>query len=144
YFTESTPGWRRILAFAMCDEAYLLSIGHYRDQRIEQGNPHFMLGSGGTIYVVWAVTSLIGALAGHAIHDPLKWGLDFAMPATFLTLLLPQVVSWRVGVVVGASALVATASYLLIPGKWYMILAVITGTVLGVVLETLAEKRAAA
>lgn len=143
YFTEATPAWRRLLAFSMCDEAYLLSIGHFREQGLEQGNRYFMLGSGGTIYVVWALTSLVGALAGGAIDDPLKWGLDFAMPATFLTLLLPQLVSRRIAIVVGASALVATASYLLIPGKWYMLLAVVTGTVLGVVLETAAEKTAA-
>ncbi len=64
---------------------------------------------------MWAIASLIGALAGHSIVDPLKWGVDFAMPA---------------------------ASYVLIPGKWYIILAVVTGTLAGVVLETMAEKRA--
>lgn len=144
FFTETTAGWRRLLAFAMCDEAYLLSIGHYREQEASQGNPHFMLGAGGTIYVVWAITSVAGALAGHLIDDPLKWGLDFAMPATFLTMLLPQVVSRRMALVVLTSAVVATAAYLAIPGKWYMILAVIAGTVVGVALETGAERRAAA
>lgn len=144
YFTETTSGWRRLLAFSMCDEAYLVSIGHFREQEVAQGNPYFMLGSGGTIFAVWAVTSLVGAIAGHTIDDPLKWGLDFAMPATFLTLLLPQIVSRRTALVVAVSALVATASFLLIPGKWYMILAVVAGTALGVTLETVAEKRAIA
>jgi branched chain amino acid efflux pump len=144
YFTEATPGWRRVLAFAMCDEAYLLSIGHFGDQQVKQGNPYFMLGSGGLIYVMWAITSLVGAIAGHAVQDPLKWGLDFAMPATFLTLLVPQIVSTKVAIVVAASAAVATTSYLLIPGKWYIILAVLTGTFIGVMLETVEEKRSAA
>jgi 4-azaleucine resistance transporter AzlC len=142
YFTSATSAWRRVLAFSMCDETYLTSIGHFREQELANGSPYFMLGSGGIMYAAWVITSLAGALAGHAIHDPLKWGLDFAMPATFLTMLLPQLVSRRVAIVVGVSAVVATASYLLIPGKWYMILAVVTGTILGVVLETAAEKRA--
>ena len=142
YFSEATPRWRRLLAFAMCDESYLLSIGHFKEQSLPQGSAYFMLGSGATIYVVWAATSIIGAIAGHSITDPLKWGLDFAMPATFLTMLLPQIVSRRIAIVVGASALVATAAYLLIPGKWYMILAVLTGTLVGVALETMAEKTA--
>lgn len=144
YFTEATPWWRRVLAFGMSDESYLVSIGHYRDQRVTQGSPYFMLGSGATIYAVWALVSLVGALAGNAIHDPLRWGLDFAMPATFLTLLIPQLVSWRVGAVVGVTALVATASFILIPGKWYMIIAVVAGTLLGVILDTATEKRAVA
>lgn len=144
YLSEATPWWQRILAFWMTDESYLTSVTHYREQAAEQGNPYFMLGSGASIYVAWGIASLLGALAGHAIHDPLRWGLDFAMPATFLTMLLPLIVSKRMAVVVLVAALVAVASYLLIPGKWYMILAVIVGTALGTLLETLAEKREAA
>lgn len=142
YLTEATPWWQRILAFSMTDESYLTSVTHYRQQEQSQGNPWFMLGSGASIYVAWGVASLVGALAGHAIHDPLHWGLDFAMPATFLTMLLPQVVSRRLVIVVISAAAVATLSYVFIPGKWYMILAVVAGTVIGVVLETLAEKKA--
>ena len=144
YLTRSTPKWQRILAFAMTDESYVTSVTHYRESAEEQGNPWFMLGSGGSIYVVWALASLVGALAGHAIDDPLKWGLDFAMPATFLTMLVGQIVSKRVALVVATSALVATAAFVLIPGKWYIILSVVTATVVGVVLETVAEKKAAA
>lgn len=143
YFTGTTSRWRRILAFTMTDESYLVSIGHFRDQEVEQGSPHLMLGAGLTIYVVWAVTSLAGAMAGQAIDDPLRWGLDFAMPATFLTILLPQIVSRRVAIVVAVSAAVATVSYVLVPGKWYIILAVVAGTLCGVVMETVAERRAA-
>lgn len=144
YLTEATPWWQRIVAFGMTDESYITSVTHYRDQVEEQGNPYFMLGSGGSIYVAWAIASLVGALAGHAISDPLKWGLDFAMPATFLTMLLPQIVSRRMAVVVAVSAVVATASYVLVPGKWYIILAVVAATLTGVVLETRAERGVAA
>lgn len=143
YLSEATPWWQRVLAFAMTDESYLTSVTHYREQDAEQGNPHFMLGSGGSIYVAWGIASLVGALAGHSIANPLKWGLDFAMPATFLTMLLPQVVSKRLAIVVAVSAVVATSAYVLMPGKWYIILAVVAATVTGVTLETLAEKKVA-
>lgn len=141
YLTETTPWWQRILAFSMTDESYVTSVTHFREQEAAQGNPYFMLGSGGLIYVVWAAASLVGALAGQAVQDPLRWGLDFAMPATFLTMLLPQVVSRRLLAVVGASAAVATAAYVLVPGKWYIILAVATGTLLGLVLESREQGR---
>ena len=144
YLSEATPWWQRLVAFAMTDESYVTSVTHYRDQEAEQGNPYFMLGSGGAIYIAWAAASLIGALLGASISDPLRWGLDFAMPATFLTMLLPQVVSRRLAAVVAVSAVVATASYVLIPGKWYIILAVVAATATGVALETLDERRAAA
>jgi 4-azaleucine resistance transporter AzlC len=142
YFTQATPAWRRVLAFAMTDEAYLVSIGHFREEEVSPGDPYFMLGSGGLIYVVWNICSAIGAVAGQAIDDPLKWGLDFAMPAAFLTLLLPQVSTRRSAAVVAVAAAVALATYVLIPGKWYIILAVLAGTIAGVLLETAHEARA--
>lgn len=144
YLTEEEPRWHRLLAFGMADESYLTTITHYREQGNEQGNPWFMLGSGGFMYVVWAITSLVGALVGNAVADPLKWGLDFAMPATFLTMLLPQIVSRRIALVVTVAALTSTAAYVWIPGKWYILIAVAAATATGVVLETRAEKAAAA
>ncbi|MBN2821982.1 MAG: AzlC family ABC transporter permease [Coriobacteriia bacterium] len=143
YLSKVTSRWQRFVAFSMTDESYITTVTHYRETPEEQGSPYFMLASGGSIYVVWAAASLVGALAGHLISDPLKWGIDFAMPAAFLTMLLPQVVSRRVAAVVAVAAVVGTASYVLIPGKWYIILAVVTGTFTGVILETLAQKRAA-
>lgn len=141
YLSELTFRWQRILAFGMTDESYVTTVTHYREKDEGQGSPFFMLGSGGSIYVAWAIASLLGALAGHSIVDPLKWGLDFAMPAAFLTMLVPQVVSRRTAIVIIVAATAATAAYAFIPGKWYIILAVVAGTVTGVVLETLAEKQ---
>ncbi|HEY3318760.1 MAG TPA: AzlC family ABC transporter permease [Coriobacteriia bacterium] len=140
YLSELTSRWQRVLAFGMTDESYVTSVTHYREQNEGQGNPYFMLGSGGSIYAAWAVASFLGAIAGHSISDPFKWGVDVAMPAAFLTMLLPQIVSRRVAAVVIVAALVATASYVLIPGKWYIILAVVAATASGMVLETRAEK----
>ena len=142
YLTETTPTWQRLLAFGMVDESYLTTITHYREQGEPQGNPHFMLAAGISMYVVWNLASLAGALAGHAISDPLKWGLDFAMPATFLTMLLPQVVSRRLLVVAATAAIAATASFVLIPGKWYIMIAVAVGVATGLALEIHAEGQA--
>lgn len=143
YLTATTPRWQRLVAFGMTDESYLTSVTHYREQEAEQGDPTFMLGAGGSIYVAWALSSLVGAMAGRSVSDPLSWGLDFAMPATFLTMLVPQLVSRRVAVVVVVAAAVSTASYVFVPGKWYIILAVVTAVVTGVVLEIRAERRTA-
>lgn len=142
YLATLKPRWHRLLAFGMADEAYLTTITHYRAQGEDDGDPYFMLGANSCVYVVWAVTSLIGAWAGNSIPDPTRWGLDFAMPATFLTMLLTQVGSKRTAFVLGTAALVAVASFVLVPGKWYIILAVVAGVVTGVAIETIEERRA--
>ena len=70
----------------MVDESYLVSVAHFRELTDPRGSRHFMVGSALFMYVVWAASSLVGAMASQSISNPLAWGLDFAMPATFLTL----------------------------------------------------------
>lgn len=46
--------------------------------------------TGLTLYVLWNLTTLIGAVGAEAIGDTDAWGLDAAGPATFLALLAPM------------------------------------------------------
>lgn len=49
--------------------------------------------TGGTIFVLWNLSTLIGALAGASIGDPRTFGLDAAVGAAFLGLLWPRLTS---------------------------------------------------
>jgi 4-azaleucine resistance transporter AzlC len=49
-----------------------------------------MLGVGCTLYVAWVGGTVVGALAGQAIGDPSKFGLDGAFAALFTALLAAQ------------------------------------------------------
>jgi predicted branched-subunit amino acid permease len=46
--------------------------------------------TGATLYVLWNLTTLLGALGAEAIGDTETWGLDAAGPAVFLALLAPM------------------------------------------------------
>ncbi|GHB79757.1 branched-chain amino acid ABC transporter permease [Streptomyces xanthochromogenes] len=46
--------------------------------------------TGATLYVLWNLTTLAGALGARAIGDTDAWGLDAASPAVFLALLAPM------------------------------------------------------
>ncbi|MBQ1089867.1 AzlC family ABC transporter permease [Streptomyces sp. B93] len=46
--------------------------------------------TGLSLYVLWNVTTLVGALGAEAIGDTEAWGLDAAGPAVFLALLAPM------------------------------------------------------
>ncbi|MFJ5025487.1 AzlC family ABC transporter permease [Streptomyces goshikiensis] len=46
--------------------------------------------TGLTLYVLWNLTTLLGALGAGAIGDTGAWGLDAAGPAVFLALLAPM------------------------------------------------------
>jgi predicted branched-subunit amino acid permease len=49
--------------------------------------------TGLTLYVLWNLTTLVGALGAEAIGDTDAWGLDAAGPAVFLALLAPMLKS---------------------------------------------------
>ncbi|GAA4898067.1 AzlC family ABC transporter permease [Streptomyces coeruleoprunus] len=46
--------------------------------------------TGLTLYVLWNLTTLLGAVGAEAIGDTGAWGLDAAGPAVFLALLAPM------------------------------------------------------
>ncbi|WP_432069875.1 AzlC family ABC transporter permease [Streptomyces sp. AA1529] len=46
--------------------------------------------TGATLFVLWNLTTLIGALGAGALGDTDAWGLDAAGPAAFLALLAPM------------------------------------------------------
>lgn len=142
YLNRLRTGWLSFLAFGMVDESYAVTINHYQESESIDGDPFFMLGSSFGMYVVWLSCSIAGGLLGQSINDPLSWGLDFAMPATFLSILVPQIKSLRVLTVILISGASAVAAYLLIPGKWYIIIATVLATVVGTYLEVKEERRA--
>ncbi|WP_370803767.1 AzlC family ABC transporter permease [Streptomyces sp. DvalAA-43] len=49
--------------------------------------------TGLTMYVLWNLTTLLGALGAEALGDTDAWGLDAASPAVFLALLAPMLKS---------------------------------------------------
>lgn len=141
YLMKQKSIWHYLLAFGMVDESYATTVSHYQSSESDQGNPYFMLGSAAGLYAFWAASSVAGGLLGRSIKDPLSWGLDFAMPATFLSLLIPQIKSKRIFVVTAVAAVVAVAAFVLVPGKWYIIIAALTATALGAAMETREEGR---
>ncbi len=47
--------------------------------------------TGASVYVLWNLATLAGAVGAARLGDPLALGLDAAVPAAFLALLAPQV-----------------------------------------------------
>jgi 4-azaleucine resistance transporter AzlC len=78
--------WRWLLAYLLTDEAYATGITRYR--RASTTYAHwFVLGSSVALWVTWQLTSSIGVFVGAAV--PNSWSLDFALPLTFLAILMP-------------------------------------------------------
>lgn len=138
YMQKLNKKWQVLLSFGMADESYALSIIGYKEK--ERGH-FYQLGANCAIYLAWSTTSLIGALMGGVIEDPLKWGLDFAMPATFLVLLIPMLKNKKDLIVCLIAGVISVLGMLYLPGKWYIILAALLATIAGGIMEEICEKR---
>jgi 4-azaleucine resistance transporter AzlC len=141
YLNKLKTPWLYGLAFGMVDESYAVTVGHYQNSGSNKGNPYFMLGSAVGMYVFWLGSSFTGGLLGLSINNPLSWGLDFAMVATFLSILVPQIKSVRMLAVILISGVCSIFAFLYIPGKWYIIIATVVATFSGTMMEIIQERR---
>lgn len=97
-------GWRRVgAAHLLIDEPTAMSVTRDSTPAARVG----FLTTGGTIFVLWNLFTLAGALAGTAIGDPRSYGLDAAVGAAFLALLWPRLHDTTSRVVALAAAAVA-------------------------------------
>jgi branched chain amino acid efflux pump len=79
------PLWRRVLeAQLVVDESW--AISNRGGGRFDLG---LLLGAGLMLYPVWVLGTVVGVLAGDLLGDPERLGLDAAVPALFLALLIP-------------------------------------------------------
>ncbi len=109
-------GWRRLPAAQLTiDESTGMALAH------EEAGPRStrlaFWATGLSIYVLWNLGTLIGAVGAGLLDDPAIYGLDAAAPAAFLALLWPRLGTWPMRLVAGSALVVAViATPLLRPG----------------------------
>jgi 4-azaleucine resistance transporter AzlC len=134
YVRHLPKRWRMPLAFWLTDEAYAVVQQRYlRGDQAEHRHWYF-LGAALAMYVNWLACTLIGVLFGRAIPNIGDWGLDFAMLATFIGIVVPMLRN-RPQV---AAALVAAGVALIchgLPYKLGLMAAAASGILVGVWLE---------
>jgi 4-azaleucine resistance transporter AzlC len=79
--------WRWLLAYLLTDEAYATAISRYRSAGITHRGHWFLLGAAVALWVTWQFSTALGVFVGAAVPD--SWSLDFALPLTFIALLVP-------------------------------------------------------
>ena len=132
YLRGVSPAWKAFLPLWMSDESYALTIAEYERGT---GSHWYFFGANVGVYITWVLSGLIGALLSAAIPDPAAYGLDLVFPLAFMGLITAFLKDRRsLMVALGAGALALVGVYVL-PGKWYVIVAGLLGSGLGVLLE---------
>ncbi|WP_395694867.1 AzlC family ABC transporter permease [Nocardioides sp.] len=110
--TLAWRGLRRALAaHVVIDESTAMSITRESQEAARLG----FLVTGWSVFVLWNAATLAGALAGNALGDPRRYGLDAAVGAAFLALLWPRLRQPRNRWVAVAAAAVALLTVPFVP-----------------------------
>ena len=123
--------WKIIISYFLVDQAFARSNEYFKKNNDK--NKYFHLVGGGiTCWVIWQTTTFLGIVVGSFI--PEKLGLSFAVPLTFLALLVNDFRKFINVIVIIVSGLVATFGFNFIPYKAYAIFAGLTALIAAAIL----------
>lgn len=128
---DERPG-RSVLAFFLTDESYGIST---REWLAGRGSGAFMLGTGLSLYVAFALSTLAGILFGSLVPDIERSGIDFIFPLSFMALLLPLLKSRLQLIVAVIAATIALGVSQFLGGGLTILVATIAAAIIGVALE---------
>jgi 4-azaleucine resistance transporter AzlC len=104
-------GRRLVAAHLTIDESTAMAVG----RSVEHDGGHAarlaFWSTGLSVFVVWNLATLAGALGASALGDPKVYGLDAAIPAGFIALVWPRLRdrrSWTIGLSAAVVALALT------------------------------------
>lgn len=132
---QNAPWQNTLLAYGITDETFAVNTAILQGR---PATPGFIAGLHAVSQASWVVASVVGALAGQLVGDTNALGLDFALPAMFVGLLMPNLRGedrkaryWAAAV----AALVAVAVAVAFPGSsWSIIVATVVAATVGVLL----------
>jgi len=132
YLKNLSLKWKVILSYLLTDECYAPSVLRYEETGIKPFSHWFVFGAGLALWSTWQVSTALGIFLGTAIPD--SWQLDFALPLTFIAMVMPALKNRPMVAAAVSAGVVALLGYGL-PFKLGLILAAFTGIVVGTVLE---------
>lgn len=121
--------WLALIAHLINDESF--AVASARSRPPDAG---VYLGSALAVGGAFLVGVLAGTLLGGLVADPERYGLDFAFPAVFLSLVALQLRRRSDWFVAGGAAVVAVAIAVTLPGNWHIVIAGLAASVAGALI----------
>jgi 4-azaleucine resistance transporter AzlC len=132
YLASLSTRWKVLLSYLLTDEAYAPTIIHYEKDGISPHAHWFLFGAGSSLWFTWQISTALGIFLGTAI--PESWSLDFALPLTFIAMVVP-VLKNRPAIAAALSAGAVALVAFSLPYKLGLILAALVGIAVGTFLE---------
>jgi 4-azaleucine resistance transporter AzlC len=139
YLKHLSQKWRIPLAFWLTDETFAVTVHRFQQPDASAAKHWYQLGSSVAMYLNWQLWCGCGLMLGKRIPDASGWGLDVAMPITFIGMIIPFVKSLPVAVCIltaGAAALMT----LTLPYKLGIVVSAFAGISAGLMAERTLKK----
>ena len=132
YLKKLNFKWRIVLGYLLTDESFAVSIKRLSAHGESRPVHFFMLGSGLTLWLAWQVSTIAGVVAGSTI--PENWELAFAIPLTFIAIVVPLLKNTSTIICALSSCLIAIFGQSL-PWNTWIIVAALGGILIGASIE---------
>lgn len=133
---KENKGWQNaLLSYGITDETFAINASVLQGQPI---GPAFVTGLHLTAQSSWVAASVVGALAGQMAGNHEALGLDFALSAMFIGLLMPHLRGPNAAkkqVAAALAAVTAISMALLGQPSWGIIVATVLAATVGVMLR---------
>lgn len=143
YLKNLSLRWKAVLSYLLTDEAYAPSIIKYEKDGVTPFSHWFVLGAGFALWFNWQVSTALGILLADYLADKNileNSPLDFALPLTFIAMVVPVLKNRPMIAAALSAGIVALLAYSL-PFKLGLILAALTGILVGTILEGRKSRR---
>lgn len=85
YVARVSVAKRLAAAYVLTDEAFAMAIGWFRRGRTEIA---YYATFAVALYALWNTATVVGMLLGPSIGEPRRFGVDFAITATFIAIVV--------------------------------------------------------
>jgi len=126
--------WKAVIGFFLTDEAFAIAIRRYQQPDPSPHKHWYYLGAAVAMYLNWQLCTWLGLTVGQLIPNAAAWGLDFAMVATFIGMIVPYATTRPMVAAISTAGLVAVLANGL-PHKLGLMVAAIMGVSVGFVME---------
>lgn len=129
--------WTWPVSYLLSDQSYALCILKFSSGELGRFAPHFYVGTAVAMWLTWQLSVFAGVYLGASI--PQTWSLSFAVPLSFLALLVPNI---RGAASLGAAAVGGLIAVLgvKLPYNLGLVMACIAGVIAGLVIEGIRKK----
>lgn len=129
---------RALMAYGLTDEVYAITVKPMHDDKASKF--YFYMAVMLTFWGIWVLADFLGAMLGAMLPDIGKYGLDFAMIAAFIAIVIPQVKS-RACIIAAVVASVSGVLLVNLPYSLGIVVAAVLGGTAGLFVDLAEEKQ---